>query len=269
MDVIIPAGGIPRPNHPLYKYTQGKLKALLDIAGKPMIQWVLDALSEAKSVGHVAVVGLALSEEVEGLDGGVNLSCKKPMSILPNQYNMVENLRAGTRRILELNPSAEYVMTCTSDIPMVTPEAFDWIAEQAQKSRHEFYVIMTTKQAMEERYPGSKRRTDRFTDIEVRGADITVVEPRIILQSGIADRLKQLRHNTLKQLMFIGFDTLLLIRLRRLDLAGFAKRLAKKHGLDWRPLVCPYPEIAMDVDFPNELELARHVLSKNGLSVLT
>jgi hypothetical protein len=118
------------------------------------------------------------------------------------------------------------------------------------------------------RYPGSKRRTDRFTDVEVRGADITVVKPRVILQGGIADTLKQLRHNTLKQLMFVGFDTLLLIRLRRLDLAGFAKRLAQKHGLDWSPLVCPYPEIAMDVDFPNELELMRRILSKNGFSAV-
>jgi len=36
MDVIITAGGIPRPKHPIYKYTKGKPKALLDIAGK---QW--------------------------------------------------------------------------------------------------------------------------------------------------------------------------------------------------------------------------------------
>jgi hypothetical protein len=26
-------GGIPRPNHPIYKYTQGKPKVLLDVAG--------------------------------------------------------------------------------------------------------------------------------------------------------------------------------------------------------------------------------------------
>lgn len=58
MDLIIPAGGIPRPNHPIFKYTQGKPKALLDIAGKPMIQWVLDAVGEAKSVRQVAVVGI-------------------------------------------------------------------------------------------------------------------------------------------------------------------------------------------------------------------
>ncbi len=233
-----------------------------------MIQWVLDALGEAKCIGHVVVVGLGPNES-DGPDGSVDLFCKKHMSILPNQYDMVENLRAGVRRILELNPSAEYVMTCTSDIPLVTPEAFDWIAEKSQKSRHEFYLTMITKDAMLTRFPGSKRRTDRFTDVEVRGADITVVEPRVILQHGIADKLKQLRNNTWKQLMFVGFDTLLLIRLRRLDLDGFTKRLSKKHRLDWSPLVCPYPEIAMDVDFPNELELARHALSSNGLSTLT
>ena len=44
MDAIVTAGGIPKPGEPLYEYTQGIYKALLDIAGKPMIQWVLDAL---------------------------------------------------------------------------------------------------------------------------------------------------------------------------------------------------------------------------------
>ena len=40
MDVIVTAGGIPRPNEPLYPYTQGESKALLEIAGKP-IWWIL------------------------------------------------------------------------------------------------------------------------------------------------------------------------------------------------------------------------------------
>lgn len=33
MGLIIPAGGIPKPSHPLHKYTQDKLKALPDVAG--------------------------------------------------------------------------------------------------------------------------------------------------------------------------------------------------------------------------------------------
>jgi len=107
MDVIITAGGIPKSSHPLYKYTQGKHKALLDISGKPMIQWMLDAISEAKSVGQVVVVGLAQSE-VEGLDGSVELSCEKHLTLLPNQHDMVENIRAGVQSFLEMNSDAGF-----------------------------------------------------------------------------------------------------------------------------------------------------------------
>jgi NDP-sugar pyrophosphorylase family protein len=48
MDAVVTAGGIPQPEELLYPYTQGKPKAMLDIGGKPMVQWVLDALSGSK-----------------------------------------------------------------------------------------------------------------------------------------------------------------------------------------------------------------------------
>lgn len=37
MDAIVTAGGIPKPDEPLYVRTQGQSKALLDVNGKPMI----------------------------------------------------------------------------------------------------------------------------------------------------------------------------------------------------------------------------------------
>jgi NDP-sugar pyrophosphorylase family protein len=39
MDAVVTAGGIPKPDELLYPYTLGKPKALLEIAGKPMVQW--------------------------------------------------------------------------------------------------------------------------------------------------------------------------------------------------------------------------------------
>jgi NDP-sugar pyrophosphorylase family protein len=42
MDAVITAGGVPQPDELLYPYTL-KPKALLEIDGKPMVQWVLDA----------------------------------------------------------------------------------------------------------------------------------------------------------------------------------------------------------------------------------
>ena len=55
MDAIVTAGGIPLPEEPLYPATQGESKALVDVAGKPMIQWVFEAASRAENAvvaGH-------------------------------------------------------------------------------------------------------------------------------------------------------------------------------------------------------------------------
>ncbi len=59
MDAIVTAGGIPLPEDPLYPYTEGHSKAMLEIAGKPMIQWVLDALSASSKVENVILIGRA------------------------------------------------------------------------------------------------------------------------------------------------------------------------------------------------------------------
>ena len=47
MHAIVTAGGAPTPKEPLYPLTRGDYKALLEIQGKAMIQWVLDALNGA------------------------------------------------------------------------------------------------------------------------------------------------------------------------------------------------------------------------------
>ena len=62
MDVVVLAGGKAGPEDPLYPYIQDKSKALVEIAGKPMAQWVLDALSGAssyldQSFGFILYVG--------------------------------------------------------------------------------------------------------------------------------------------------------------------------------------------------------------------
>ena len=76
---MITAGGIPEPGEPLYAFSQGQSKALIDVAGKPMIQWILDALSGARSIKNVLIVGL---------DGTEGLACKKMLHYLPNQGGM-------------------------------------------------------------------------------------------------------------------------------------------------------------------------------------
>ena len=97
MDAVITAGGIPKPEDPLYEYTQGKSKALLEIAQKPMVQWVLDAICGSEKIDRIVMVGLEP-------DSG--LACSKPITYIPNQGEMLDNVRTSIDKVVELNPEA-------------------------------------------------------------------------------------------------------------------------------------------------------------------
>jgi len=143
---------------------------------------------------------------------------------------------------------------------------FDWFIKQVQQTRHELYMSMVTRQVLEARIPSIKRRVNRVGNLELRGAaDISIFKPSIIMQTnGAAERLEEARGNPWKQLNFIGFDTLFLLMLRRLDLDAFIKRLSKKHGVDLHPIICPYAEIAMDVDESLHLEIMSRELTQRN-----
>ncbi|TAK14804.1 MAG: hypothetical protein EPO32_00510 [Anaerolineae bacterium] len=253
MDAIITAGGIPKPDEPLFVYTQGNSKALVDVAGKPMIQWILDAISKAKKVENVVIIGL---------DESASLTCAKKLHYVPNQGGMVDNIRAGTQKVVDLNPSATHVLIVSSDIPTISPEMVDWTVETCLQTDHDMYYNVVERSVMESRFPGSNRTYTKLKGIQVCGGDMNVVKTWVVLsQRGLWNRLEASRKNVLKQASLVGFDTLFMILFRLVDLAGAEKQVSKRMGLKARAVMCPYAEIGMDVDKPNQLEMLRADLS--------
>jgi GTP:adenosylcobinamide-phosphate guanylyltransferase len=250
---MVTAGGIPKPDDPLYEFTQGKSKALLDVAGKAMAQWVLDALGASKSVGNVVVVGV---------DESSGLTCNKPIHFIPNQGGMLNNIIGAARKIAEINPDAEKVLIASSDIPSITPEMVEWVIEQFQ-SGDDMVFNVVERSAMEARYPNSQRTFTKLKGIEVCGGDMNIVTMETILaEDSIWPQIAAARKNPLKQASLIGFDTLLVVLLRLADLEGAAKRASKNLGISARAIVSPYPEMAMDVDKVHHLETIRHEMEK-------
>jgi hypothetical protein len=58
VDAVILAGGVPDPNYPLYVETVGSHKALPDIGGRAILQWVLVAVAASEKVCRIIVIGL-------------------------------------------------------------------------------------------------------------------------------------------------------------------------------------------------------------------
>lgn len=254
MDAIVTAGGIPKPDEPLYAFTQGSSKALVDVAGKPMVQWILDALSGSTKVENVVLIGL---------DESSGLTCGKPLYFVPNQGGMVDNIRAGVRKVTELNPQASHTLIVSSDIPTIRPEMVDWTIQTCLETDHDMYYNVVERDVMEARFPGSNRSFTKLKGIQVTGGDMNVVKNWVILsERGLWTKLEATRKNVFKQAAMVGFDTLFLILFRLVDLAAAEKQIGKRLGLKARAVLCPYAEIGMDVDKPHQLEMLRSDLSK-------
>jgi GTP:adenosylcobinamide-phosphate guanylyltransferase len=249
MDAVIMAGGVPQPGELLYEATQGISKALLDIAGKPMIQWVVDALEGATSIQNIVIIGL---NENEFPAGG------KVRARLPNQGEMLKNIQAGIAKVMEINSSTEYVLLVSSDIPAITPAMVDWVTQAAIASGGDACYNVITRQTMETRYPTSRRTYMRLKDQEFCGGDMNVGRTSLITtHSDLWDKLIATRKNPLKQASILGLDTLFLLLLRQLTLEDVAQRASKNIGLKARAIICPYAEVGMDVDKPHQLEIMR------------
>lgn len=253
MDAIVTAGGIPQPGEPLYEYTLGASKAMLDVVGKPMIQWVLDALEGAQTIDGIVIIGLPPESDIHST---------KIKARIPNQGGMVDNIRAGVNKVLELNPSAKYVLAVSSDIPTITPVMVDWVINKALETDLEAYYNVIERKVMEERFPGSKRSYTRLRDVEVCGGDMNLIKTSLVTQNDeLWDKLVASRKNVLKQAALIGYDTLFLLLFRLVDLDGAVEKATKRLHLTGKAILCPYAEVGMDVDKPFQLELVRADLS--------
>ncbi len=255
MDAIVTAGGVPLPEEPLYAATQGHPKAMVDVAGKPMIQWVLDALTDARSIDNVIIVGLTDKS---------GLKCGKRMYFVSNQGKMVENLQAGAKKTLEINPKAEHVLLVASDIPAITGEMVDWMVTTAMQTKLDVYYNVIQREVMEKRFPGSKRTWTHFKDMEICGGDLNVARVKTIIgdDTDLWRKITDSRKSPLKQAALIGFDTAFLLLTGKLTLQKAEKDITARLKVTGKVIVCPFAEVGMDVDKPHQLEIMRADLKK-------
>lgn len=260
LDTIIMAGGIPQPGDLLYDAAQGQPKSLINIAGKPMGQWVVDALSASEWVRHVLIVGL-------GPEHGI--TSDKVTAYVPDHGSLLSNVLAGIARLGEINPDAAYVMMGTSDIPTLTTPMVDAMMRQWERNylpmQADMYYHIVPRALMEERFPGANRSYVRMREGDFAGADIHIAAPHIAhTYRDLWDALLNNRKNAFKQAARLGWDFFLKLALRRLSLTELEARVPARLGLKVKAILVDYAEAGMDVDKPHQLEICRRDLEQRG-----
>jgi len=257
MNAFVAAGWTPTPDDPLFPITKGRPKALIDIEGRPMIQWVLDALAGSQSVERIAIIGLTHE---------AGLTCPKPTTYLPDQGGMLRNVMAGLHWSHENAPDQPYVLYAAADVPTVTADIIDWRVEAGLSAApFDLDYVAVERSVMEARFPHANRSYIRLRDVEVCGGDVNLIRAEMVVRTALWDRLVATRKSPLRQAALAGFDTLLLMLFQRLTLAQAETRLSERLGILGRAHLAPYAELAMDVDKPHQLDVVRRDLANPSL----
>jgi GTP:adenosylcobinamide-phosphate guanylyltransferase len=246
---VVTAGWSPSEDDPLAKYTGGKGKALIPIAGKPMIAHVVDALSASRYVRHIIIVALDPSTEVQF-----------PVRVehVPDAGDILANVEAGLTYAADHYPDLDAVLLSSSDVPTITPAIVDAFIEECLRTDHDLYYSIVERSVMEARFPESRRSYVHLRDGDFAGGDLVLIRPSITLSHReLWQNLAGARKNALHQARMIGLWPFIKLITHRLSLAEAERRASAALNVRGRAIPSPHAEVGMDVDKPFQLEIAR------------
>jgi molybdopterin-guanine dinucleotide biosynthesis protein A len=256
MHCIVTAGGRPEPDDPLYVYTQDKPKALLDMCGRTMLERVVDALQSSRHVEDIVVVGL-------GSDLGMRF--QRPVNHLPDQGGMVSNVLAGIHWMRESRPGTELLLACSSDVPLLTGAIIDDFIERCRPWDRGVYYNFVTREVMEKRFPGSRRTFVKLKGLEIAGGDMLI--GRVTLADShreLWEALTGARKHAWRLARVVGLRMLLKFLFRQVSIRDIEETIGRLVNQPASVILNPHAEIAMDVDKPYQVELARAELTSRA-----
>jgi len=253
-DVIILAGYATEPDA-LSLETGEPCKALLPLKGRPMVSYVLSALRASGRMRRLVLVGLS-SEQLGETFTDI------PVVHLPNRHDTVDNMLAG----IEALGDADWVLFCSADIPLLTPEAIRDFLARCEATSADLYYPIVSREDMERRFPGSGRSFRQLVDGWFAGGDIYLVRPQLVqAHAAFARTLTARRKSAWGLARALGLEIILRFLIHRLRIADLERRANKILQCTCKAIISPYPELAMDVDKPKHLKIVLQALSANQL----
>jgi molybdopterin-guanine dinucleotide biosynthesis protein A len=253
MHCVILAGGIVGPDDPLYAYTGGRPKALLDMGGRPMLERVIAALQASSHVEEVLVVGIA--EETIAAAG---LQTARPVAALPDAGDMLANMLVGAAWFRKHHPEVEVVLGCSADIPTITGRIVDAFIEACRPWDKAVYYNLVTRQKLEARFPHSRRTYSRYGPIEAAGGDMAIARLDVLDKNrDLAAALSNARKQPWRIAGLVGVRFLVRFLLHRVTVADVEKTAERIIGAPVKIILDGSPELAMDADKPFQVDLLR------------
>ena len=237
-----------------------RYKALLDVAGRPMIQHVFAALKDCGQVGQVTVY----TQEPEHLNQAVLTADTGVMDVRvePSAVSISETVLGHMDRYPDQLP----LLVTTADNPMLSAEALsEFLSEGA--SGHDLSVGVVSKQAVDKLPVHTQRTWLKFRDGSVTGCNLFLmqnarVKALVIFWRSLEQQRKKVNHLARK----LGLLFLIRYRLGWLSLPGAFSHISDRFGLSAGAVVLSDGRLAIDADHQADLEAIRTLKQGQGAS---
>ena len=280
VDAVVLAGSLN--NGRLKDISAVPYEALLPIGSKCMVEYVVEALLKARMVNRVIVAGPGNNpfEYFSITQQGGSQDCSEDMGDWPNGVNKdtfrqtscfnndrVKTAPAGSSLMetfsngVALLSNAEKVLVVTADLPLLTPEAVDCFIELCLNEKADLYYSVVPRGTVENCFSYTRRTYVSLREGVFTGGNIFLVNPiaaKRCLAKG--QELVNLRKSPFKLCQLVGFVFLLKYLTKTLSIKEGEKKVSELLGLIGRVVVIDYPEIGVDVDKPEDLELVKQTL---------
>ncbi|AWN22050.1 nucleotide-diphospho-sugar transferase [Deinococcus irradiatisoli] len=228
---------------------QVDVKPLIEVGGKPMGLWVLQALRDSGRVGRVAYVGPLTPAMDDLVDVRVT-----------DRGTLLANLEAGVAALRGPGSAApKRVMVVTADIPMLSGDQVRSVLDTAPEAGLVYPIV--EKSACEAAYPGVKRTYGRLKDGTFTGGNLFLLDPALIHQ--FLPRLRSVlaaRKQPIKLAGIVGPGILLKLVVGQLRLSELEARVSRILGVQARALITPHAAVGTDIDKEGDLALAEREL---------
>lgn len=224
-------------------------KSFIEIHGKWIVEYVVDALRESGKVGCISIVGSIEKLKVR-LEGKVD-------HFIQEDADLFENLQKG----LAPFDGDRFVLVATSDIPMINGTVVSDFIERCKTQNVDLCYPVVEKGINDSLYPGFKRTYVKLKDGTFTGGNIIGLNPRVLgpcaefAKGFITHRKKPWELGRL-----LGPRFLVLLATGNLSISHVEKRFRELLGIKARAIISPYPEIANDIDKPSDVELANQYI---------
>ena len=244
LTALILAGERP-DGDPMAKSAGIALKALLPIAGTPMLARVVGALRATGGIGRIAV-SIPSPETVTDLD----------IETLMTEPTPSQSVLAAIDRL----PTP--LLVTTADHALLTPEIIRHFVQSAVAASDADVVAgMVERTAVEAVVSGSKRTYWQFKDGHFSGANLFYLKnPRARAAVDFWRRVEADRKRPWRIVKAFGPGLLLGYLFGRLSLDQAMLQASSRLGCRVRAIALPYGEAAIDVDKPDDLAIVEQLL---------